>query len=65
MALTLLILALAVFLGGFCTGILAVFVVSIHRGARTTLLASSRGNRAGRIGRQALTGIRDDAEEGR
>ncbi len=63
MILALLITALAVFLAGAAAGILAVVVVSIHRGARTPFLSGTPGKRSGDIARRVLTGIRDDSRE--
>jgi hypothetical protein len=56
MALTLLFLLLAVFLTGFCAGILTVLVVSIHRGVQIPFLLATRGKRADATGQRAPTG---------
>jgi hypothetical protein len=64
MILALLIVALAIFLAGACAGILAALVVSIHRARRTPFLSATHERRSDSITRRALTGIRDDSEEG-
>ncbi len=56
------VLAIVVFLAGTAIGALLVFIISIHRTSRAPL-SESHGQRAGKISRRLLTGIRDDKTE--
>jgi len=67
MNVTLLIVAIAVFLGGAVLGAFVLLTVSVRRGQRTRYLSETQGMREGHIARRVLTGIRtktsDDQKE--
>ena len=63
MNVTLLIVAIAVFLGGAVLGAFVLLTVSVQRGQRTRYLSGTQGMREGRIARSVLTGIRTETDE--
>ncbi len=65
MNVTLLIVGIAVFLGGAALGAFALLTVSVRRGQRTRCLSGTQGMHEGRIARHVLTGIRNETSDGR
>ena len=65
MNVTLLIIAIAVFLGGAVLGAFVLLTVSVRRGQRTRCLSDTQGMREGRIARHVLTGIRNETSDDR
>jgi hypothetical protein len=63
MSVTLLIAAIAVFLGGAVLGAFILLTVSVRRGQRTRYLSGTQDMREGRIARSVLTGIRTETGE--
>ncbi len=60
---TLVIVAIVVFLGGAVLGAFVLLTVSVRRGQRTRYLSGTQGMREGRIARSVLTGIRTETDE--
>ncbi len=63
MNVTLLIVAVAVFLGGAVLGAFVLLTVSVRRGQRTRYLSETQGIREGHIARHVLTGIRTETSD--
>jgi len=63
MNVTLLIVAIAVFLGGAVLGAFVLLTVSVRRGQRTRYLSETQGMREGHIARRVLTGIRTETSD--
>ena len=63
MNVTLLIVAIAVFLGGAVLGAFVLLTVSVRSGQRTRYLSETKGMREGRIARSVLTGIRTETDD--
>ena len=63
MNVTLLIVAIAVFLGGAVLGAFVLLTVSVRRGQRTRYLSETQGMREGHIARHVLTGIRTETSD--
>ncbi len=63
MNVTLLIVAVAVFLGGAVLGAFVLLTVSVRRGQRTRYLSETQGMRDGHIARRVLTGIRTETSD--
>lgn len=63
MNVTLLIVAVAVFLGGAVLGAFVLLTVSVRRGQRTRFLSETQGMRDGHIARRVLTGIRTETSD--
>jgi len=63
MNVTLLIVAIAVFLGGAVLGAFVLLTVSVRRGQRTRYLSETQGMREGDLARRVLTGIRTETSD--
>ena len=63
MNVTLLIVAIAVFLGGAVLGAFVLLTVSVRRGQRTRYLSETEGMREGHLARRVLTGIRTETSD--
>ena len=63
MNVTLLIVAIAVFLGGAVLGAFVLLTVSVRRGQRARYLSETQGMREGHIARRVLTGIRTETSD--
>ncbi len=63
MNVTLLVVAIAVFLGGAVLGAFVLLTVSVRRGQRTRYLSETQGIREGHIARHVLTGIRTETSD--
>jgi hypothetical protein len=63
MNVTLLIDAIAVFLGGAVLGAFVLLTISVRRGQRTRYLSKSQGMRDGHVARSVLTGIRNETSD--
>ncbi len=63
MNVTLLVVAIAVFLGGAVLGAFVLLTVSVRRGQRTRYLSETQGMREGHIARHVLTGIRTETSD--
>ncbi len=63
MNVTLLVVAIAVFLGGAVLGAFVLLTVSVRRGQRTRYLSETQGIREGHIARHVLTGIRTETRD--
>ena len=63
MNVTLLIVAIAVFLGGAVLGAFVLLTVSVRRGQGTRYLSETQGMREGDLARRVLTGIRTETSD--
>ena len=63
MNVTVIVFAVAVFLGGAVLGAFVLLTVSVRRGQRTRYLSGTQGMRDGRIARSVLTGIRTETDD--
>ena len=63
MNVTVIVFAVAVFLGGAVLGAFVLLTVSVRRGQRARYLSETQGRRKGHIARSVLTGIRNETSD--